>query len=287
MANFYHIYSNGTKSDLLFPTDDEKIFAVNTLAICSLASKIKVIVFIINETHFHLISHGEDTNIENYVLHIKIRISRFLICKQKNKTAFGAGFQIATDKIQDREECLRKIIYVYRNCLDFFKGTPWNYPWGVGNAYFNPGLPSREEQPIGNLGICEQRARFGVREKLPPHWRYDEKGMIVPASFIDVELAEQLFGSVRAFLAFLFVRKEDEAAMKQRIFYRQIEMRSIENLRALATEYTTKLFRKNIRSCSYREKIQIAGLMIKDNVAVKSASLMKAVYLNCDDLSLL
>ena len=111
--------------------------------------------------------------------------------------------------------------------------------------------------------------------------------MILPSSFVDISSVMQLFGSVRAFLAFLFVRKEDEQAMKQQVYSRHIEMRSLEDLRNLASGYAAKLYKKSLRVCLVTEKLQLARLMIKDKVAVKSVSLMKALYLRGEDMDLL
>ena len=287
MSDYYHIYSNGTRADILFPGDEEKVYAVNSLAIGSNTCEVKVLVFIINDTHFHLITYGSQEDVSNYTVYLKARISKFLICKRQNRSALGAGFQITSDPIKDRDECLRKFMYVYRNCLDFYNGAPWTYPWGIGNILFNPSLSPMTGSRIGDLSIRVQREKFGVRDKLPSGWRYDDRGMILPISFVDTSTVMQLFGSVRAFLAFLFVRKEDEQAMKQQVYSRQIEMRSLEDLRKLASEYAAKLYKKSLRACLVAEKLQLARLMIKDKVAVKSVSLMKALYLRGEDLDLL
>lgn len=287
MSDFYHIYSNGTRADILFPGDEEKVYAVNSLAIGSNACDVNVLVFIINDTHFHLIASGSQEDVLNYITYLKARISRFLICKRQNRSALGTGFQISSDPIKDRDECLRKFMYVYRNCLDFYNGAPWTYPWGIGNILFNPNLSLIEGIHMGDLSHTAQRAMFGVRDKLPGGWRYDNRKMILPSSFVDISSVMQLFGSVRAFLAFLFVRKEDEQAMKQQVYSRQIEMRSLEDLRNLASGYAAKLYKKSLRVCLVTEKLQLARLMIKDKVAVKSVSLMKALYLRGEDMDLL
>lgn len=287
MACLYHIFSNGTKVDILFPHKEEKIYAINTLAIYSSICNVKVYVFVINETHFHLIVYGDEQSVDHYILHIKVRISRYLISRKNNPLPLGTGLQISKDKITDRDEGLRKFIYVYRNCLDCYTGSPWNYPWGVGNIFFNPEVSLEVGNRIGNLSLNKQRALFHVRQALPPEWRYNQDGLILPSSFIDVAAVESLFGSIRAFLAFLFVRKEDEQAMKQRIYHRQIELRSIESLRTVASEYANKLFKKGLRICSSYEKLQIARMMIKDRVAIKSASLMRSLYLKNEDVEFL
>ena len=46
----------------------------------------------------------------------------------------------------------------------------------------------------------------------------DEDGRLLPESFVDYEAVERFFRSPRAFIAFLYVRKEDEAAIKQEIY---------------------------------------------------------------------
>ena len=123
--------------------------------------------------------------------------------------------------------------------------------------------------------------------KLPEEWTVDTDGRIMPDCFIDYASVEQLFISVRSFIAFLYVRREDEAALKQEIHRNYLESRSIQDLRRIGNEYCVQACGKTLVKVNVRVRLAIAAKMIRDGIAGRSASLAKALLLKPDDLTLL
>ena len=128
---------------------------------------------------------------------------------------------------------------------------------------------------------------FRTRMKLPEEWMVDTYGRIQPDSFIDFVFVEQLFVSVRSFIAFLFVRREDEAALKQEIHRNYLESRSIQDLRRIGNEYCVQTCGKTLVKADVRVRLAIAAKMIREGIAGRSASLAKALLLKPADLTLL
>jgi hypothetical protein len=280
MKNYFHIFSNGQKSDIIFNSKEEKIFTANSIPICALKLDIKILVFIINDTHFHLIAYGDEDSIKSYCDKLKIRLCKFL--------PIDNTLLISMIKINDVEHLKRSFMYVYRNSLDFYKTLPWNYPWGVGNLFFTDQIPENQHcKSMGEINEREKRELFKTRTDLPDEWFIDANGMISPGSYIDVKMVENIFISPRAFLAFLYIKKDEEIAIKQTFFARQIETRSLQNLREIANNLSKEKFNKTCKFLNYTEKLHIAACMLNQAFTGKTPSLAKAVFLDPEDLKLI
>ena len=278
VKGYWHIYSDGKKADIPFSSDEDKTYAMNSVAICAYACGMEVICLEINDTHLHTVLYGC-----NPIL-FKTKLKRRITVWENKKEDQQAGdFFLACDSIETRDELLTKIIYTFRNCLDFFKSAPWEYRWGVGNLFFAK-RNMAEGTPLGKLSFREQYRMLESRYNLPPHWRIDNDGLILPSSYIDAEKVERLFGSVRAFLAFLFVRKEDEIHMKQQFNKNYLEQRRIEDMRQHANGLSHDRYGHGLKVLSLEQRLDIGDSMLKKGVATKSESFAKALYLKKEDL---
>ena len=278
----FHVYSDGKRADIPFGSVSNKVYAMNAVAIVARVTGVTVLSVNVNDTHLHCVIYGTRQAAEAFRRMLKGRIARHFTINGMSGL-LGGGFFLMCVPINDREEVLGKIIYTFRNCLDHFNKMPWDYRWGVGNLYFarNKDL---DGQRIGDLSYRKMCRLFYTEVKLPAEWLYDGDGMILPACYVDYAFVEKLFGSPRAFIAFLFVRKEDEQRMKQQLNERYLEARSIEELRKIGNYLSVFMFGRPLRNASFQERLDVAAKMLKDGTAVKSESLAKAVFLTMDDL---
>ncbi|MBR6305341.1 MAG: hypothetical protein IKR38_00990 [Bacteroidales bacterium] len=273
VKGYWHVYSDGKRADIPFGTDDDKTFAMNAIAISAYHSNMEVVCLEVNDTHLHTIVKGE--NVDGFRSGLKKRITSRL-----GKTA--GGIFLAANEIQTRDELLVKIIYTFRNCLDFYRGAPWDYRWGVGNLYF--AQRKTAGTAMEDLPVRLRRKLLNIRLELPGSWRVDDDGMIIPSSYIDVEGVERLFGSIRAFLAFLHIKKDDELRLKQSFSSNYIEQRSILDIREHANRISHQKFRTALRNLDFKSRLEIASSMLRSRTATRSESLAKAVYLKKADL---
>lgn len=277
VKGYWHVYSDGKKADIPFSSDADKIYAMNSVAICAFASGMEVICLEVNDTHLHTVLHGD--NPQDFKSKLKRRIT--VLERRKEESSIGTFF-LACDGIATREELLGKIVYTFRNCLDFFKGVPWDYRWGVGNLYF----ASRKQEGtlLGEITFRERYRLLECRLNLPREWRISNDGLILPSSYIDAEKVERLFGSVRAFLAFLYVRREDEAHMKQQFNNNYLEQRRIEDMRQCANKISHDKYGKALKTVSLDCRLAIGSGMLKNGSATRCESFAKALYLKKEDL---
>ena len=280
--DYWHVYSDGKRADIPFLTDEDKIYARNSVAICAYRCGVTVLVVTVNDTHLHILVNGREEDAFRFKNELKCRLIRHY-GHTGQTDQIGEGLFLVCEPILCLTELKRKFMYVFRNCLDFFPMVPWEYPWGSGNIYFSRSEVERG-RTLSEFSIRDQIRMLCCNEKLPQTWRIDEKGALVPASFIDFERVERIFMSVRAFLAFLFVKKEDEAEMKREMNRRYLEYRKMEDLRSRGNKLSHDYFGKGLKLAPFDIRLKVARKMLKDRTGSRSESLAKALYLKREDL---
>ena len=276
VQDIWHIYSDGIKADIPFDSDEDKAYAWNSVAICAESTGVRVLVVTVNDTHLHIMVHGEEA-----------RVKKFKVLLRQRMGGRFVRIYLADNRVKTRKEALAKFMYVYRNCLDFYRKLPGEYAWGSGNIYFSEFRHRTAGVRLGDLSLREQYRILGSRKKMPEEWCIDAEGRILPECFIDYLYVEQLFKTVRTFIAFLYVRREDETAMKQEIHRNYLESRSIQDLRRIGNEYCVRYCGKTLSKVAVKNRLYVATTMIREGISGRSASLAKALFLQPDDLHFL
>ncbi len=282
VEGYWHVYSDGKRADIPFLTDEDKIFARNAVAICAFATGVTVLVVTVNDTHLHCLVHAQSDQAFRFKDALRLRLISYYK-KGGRPELLGKGLFLACDPVQTLTKVKQKFMYVYRNCLDFYPRLPGDYPWGSGNIFF-----ARSELKGGRVlaqwSVRQQREILQTKVRLPQDWRMTLRGELDPASFIDYLQVERLFVTVRAFLAFLYVRKEDEAAMKQEVNRNYMEQRVMEDIRAKGNKMAHNICGLGLPKAPFEIRLRVAGKMIRDRICGKSETLAKALYLHKEDL---
>lgn len=279
VRDIWHVFSDGVRADIPFLTKEDRVFAWNSVPICAERSGVKIWVETVNDTHLHSLVKGEEENVQKFRDLLVLRLSTYL-----RKLGRDDKIYMAMDPVKTRTEALTKFMYVYRNCMDFYRKLPGEYAWGSGNIYFSEKRHFCRGRRVGDLSGRERDRLFATRAVLPADWYFDENGKILPESFLDYEAVERLFVSPRTFIAFLFVRKDDEAALKQDVYYRYLAQRTMEDNRRRANYISLHSYGVKLRMAPLETRLKIAGKMIKEGTGNRSASFAKALYLEPQDL---
>lgn len=282
----WHVYSDGTRADIPFYEEEDKVYAMNSVAIIAYKTGVTIWVVTINDTHLHLIAKGNEGEVKMFVKMLKRRYSTFM-ARGGRSDLLGESFSLSMGPITGREELLVKFMYVYRNCLDFYDMVPWDYPWGSGNLYFSDKSQIRSWKSLAELTCRERFSLLHTKQDLPGNWRIDQRCMILPLSFVAWNEVESFFGSNRAFLAFMHINREKEVALKQTFHQKYLDNGSIQELRKIGEKICRKKYKVALRMASFNIRLKVAGEMISSRIASKNSSLAKAVYLHMEDLNIL
>ena len=275
----YHIYSDGTRTSVLFENPQDMVFARNLIAILAFKYQVRVYCDVIMDTHLHLVANGRREDIERFKNELKRLLTRYF--KHTGRPyLLKEGIVIVADPLPTDLEVLRKIIYDFRNPMDAgFPYLPEEYPWGVGRVFFQKDTAVAARR-VKDMSIDERRALFHTREKIPETWEVDENGMILPRCYIDLETVHKLFGSPKRYLSFLFVRKKDITEQDAQCARAFLEMRGDRELRAEADEEALRLFGRPVRKLTQAERIQVAALLWQNRRTLSRRQLARSVRMS-------
>lgn len=283
VQDYYHIYSDGTRVSVLFETTEDKVFARNLIAVLAFKYHIRVCCDVVMDTHLHLVGHGKPENVARFEAQLKRQLVMFYL-QSGRAYLLKDGIMIDHEVIHDDVELMQKIIYVFRNPMDAgYPYFPEDYPWGVGRIYFHP-LPAALGKKVGDMTEREKRSLFRTRTKIPGEWLVDEKGMLLPRCYIDMDGVHQLFGSPKRFIRFLFVKKKDITDQDEKIALSFLEKKGDAELHALADEESRRLFGRRITKLTQAERLQVAGILWQERRTLSRKQLARAVRMKADIL---
>ena len=281
--SYYHVYSNGavTKT-VLFRKPESFIFTMNMFAIASHLHSVKVLCETVMGTHFHLITAGDFQNSLKFKETLKTRLRKYLA----KDLSHSVPLDITVDPLEDDTEVKNKFMYVLRNPIEAgFSNLPTEYRWGPGNIYFTDFSGWYDDLPkIGMLSFRKQRELFHTHNHLVSEWRYYQNGLIAPASYIDVDTVRRLFGSVKAYIAFMYQKKDKTIEINKRVYSQTIIDLSQQELRNKVQHMARARFGKRLSAATVAEKINIAVEMYRKKEAPSVLMLAKTLNL---DLSVL
>lgn len=278
----FHVYSDGTRLEVLFETEQDCIFGMNLIPVVAYNCNLTVLCLEIMKTHFHTVLRGDAMNIQKFKGECKRLIVKYFSSTGRREIVENSIW-IEADSIETEEELRRKIIYVFRNCTEAgYPYLPENYRWGPGPVYCQK-LPSKKYKTLKTLSMREQARLFRTNSVLPQDWEYDNDGMLVPASYIDLQyISQRVFSSPRQFIAFLNVKKNDlvemEAADAKKFLVRREEdviRKEVNNLAKL--KYGVPV--KKLRQAS---KVDIATDIWRSGKTYSVKQLARLCGLNAD-----
>lgn len=282
VQNCFHVYSDGTRLEVLFETEEDCVFGMNLIPIVAYCCNQTVLSLELMKTHFHAILRGDPMQIQKFKGEIKRRLNKYFITTGRREMVSGSIF-IEADAIETEEELRRKIIYVFRNCTEAgFNLLPENYPWGPGPIY----CQKHSEIKYHKLRTVSKRAQkklFHTNTLLPQDWEYDYNGMLVPASYIDLEyIHSQVFVSPRQFIAFLNVRKNDLIEMEAADAQKFIRQREEDVIRKEVNMMAKLKYKVPVKKLGQVEKINIAKEMWKSRKTYSVKQLARLCGLDLD-----
>ena len=262
---YYHVYSFGEDTPKLLISDREFAMAVNLLAYCSTIIKCRIIAFVFMNSHFHLVLYGTEEECKQFgrqlmalILH---RINRVRAMPYNiNNVAISANY------VGTKEDLMSIIAYVMRNPIEAgFRYDPRFYKWSSAALYFAP-----ESFGIGRIGDMSRRTRVATLQvyyELPPEWTYSEDGTIMSKHFVAWQEVENIFGGIRAYIAFMYIKKDKIIEMNKNCLKANFDALSDDELRLVARQLAKKDEDVSIRNMDMMGRIKLAQSLRKSRGA--------------------
>lgn len=257
---FYHLFSDGFRTDVLF--EDKRAFAdgMNMVALTMLKSEVDGLVFTLMDNHSHFVLHGsleECLKFRDQFIH---KFGIWYSNRYSGKVLESMVFDIK--EIDDERYLLNSIIYVLRNGIAAgFGFCAEDYPWSSGGLYFR--MPEKLEEvtagwkKVSDLSVRERRKMFHSHAEIPSDWKITPEGFLWPGNYINYKMVEKLFRTPKSFAFFMGQVKEEEINRSLGIV-NSVAIPDME-LRAKAIEHSFRKFRtSNLRRLSVPERLALA-----------------------------
>ena len=271
MKKYYHVCSPGLERNLIFACDEDFISGVNDIAICLTKFDVVIVCFCLMSNHFHFVIYGSEEECcafaEEYKRRCGIRMRQV-----KQEVNALQNIRIELNEISDEAYLENAISYVLRNPVAAkINIMPYHYPWSSADIYFRGSMPINGTS-VNHLSERKRHRVLKSKLPLPDDYLIDERGMILPESFVDVKVAEALFRHPSRLLFALAKKVEAEVELKfgvaDRILYTDAELKSLVN------ELIVKHFgASGLASLTSQQKIKLCVLMKKNyNASAKQIS---------------
>ena len=208
-GRWWHLYTPGNLTSLLFASDDDYRFAMNLMARC-LAEypMLNVIAFEIMSNHIHMVLSGDENTINVFFATYRKRLKRYLSTKVQGR--LSSQFQMSLKQVNDIKALRDVIVYVNRNGYVIDPShTPFSYPWGTGRYYFNDIQIEKRLSDVPDIGI---RRMFRSRNPhLPEDYRIID-GYVSPLEYCSIKMGMAMFRNAHQY--FYMIGKNIEAYEK-------------------------------------------------------------------------
>lgn len=194
---YWHLYTNGKETSLLFKENQDFTFGINVLAQTALRFlSVRIIAFALMNNHIHILASGKKEDLTEFFAFFRKRIFRGL------NSPKSSGFAPQIKEITDLSSMRNHIVYIHRNGYVADKGhTPYSYPWGTGTYYFGPALNNL--RTYKDTTTVERRGMFRGRiPDIPKDWKM-AGGYIAPPSFCSIAFGMAMFRDAHQYYYFL------------------------------------------------------------------------------------
>lgn len=183
--DWWHLYTLGKETSIIFSDDDDYRYSMNQMAKCSSEfPELAIVAFELMSNHLHIVLTGEEKRVNDFFAVFRHRLVRYFA---KRNVVLTDEFKMTLKKIKDLASLRNVIVYVNRNGYVVQPNyTPFSYPWGTGFCYFNmeaKGLPL-----LKNMTYRDLRKFFKSRPPENPESMQMMNGYVMPSSYCAVKL---------------------------------------------------------------------------------------------------
>ena len=263
---FYHLFSDGFRTDVLFEDRPAFIAAMNIVAVCCFRCKITILAFCLMDNHVHFILYG---TMEECLLFKDKFLHKYAIWHSKRHSGRkleAIDFDIKL--MEDERYILTSIAYVLRNCIAAgFRYCAIDYPWSSAGLYFRDPESLKHLiagwSRLSDMPVKERYRILQTQMDIPSDWIITPEGYVWPGSYVNYWHVEQLFKTPKSFTYFMGQGKEEEInkslGMEATVQIPDMELREKATVQCLRMFKTT-----NMRRLDAQRRIELAKVLRKE-----------------------
>ena len=254
MENHWHICTDGLEKNVIFKSDTDYIYGMNSIPVCAAGNQVTILAFCLMSNHVHFIVHGEEDNCRKFITQYKKRLTALTNLSSTN---------VCIKHINDDDYLMKAIGYVLRNPVSAgIRLMPYHYDWSSASLYFKKPDSGRLGKKIGTLSYRSKRELLHSQTTLLDEYILTEKGLILPECYVDFEYVENLFRSP-ARLMYAMSRNENmEMELSGDILHKT--KYSDEELSGTIKELCEEIFRKSSADLlSIEDRYRLAKILHK------------------------
>lgn len=159
---FWHAYTSGKNTPLLFAEEADFAFVMNVIARAKLEYQdVVILAFEVMNNHFHFVLCAQEAQVSPFWDSIRKRLKRYY-----PDIVYA---DLSYKRIDSLNSLRNNIAYTHRNgYVANPDHTPFSYPWGTGRYYF---LDAPAGVPYSTVSDRESRAMFRSRTpEMPDDW---------------------------------------------------------------------------------------------------------------------
>ena len=257
---FYHLFSEGFRTESLFDDKEAFIAGMNIVAVCWLKCNITILAFCLMDNHVHFILHGTITECNRFIEKFTHRFGIWFHYRYDHHKYESIRFDIKP--LDDERYVLSSIAYVLRNGISAgYCFCAEDYLWSSAGLYFR--MPERMAsmtqgwKKVSEIPARKLRAMILTRTDLPKDWKITPEGYIWPGNYVDYKTVEKLYRTPKSFTFFMGQGKEDEINRSLGI-HNAVAIPDME-LKDKAIEMCFKFFKtSNLRGIDVQKRILLA-----------------------------
>ena len=227
MKRIYHLCLSA-ENEIMFRCAEDFIRGINCLCLANYKTRSSLLAYAFMSNHVHICVRTED--LVKFIHAFRYAYTRYYNAKYQRNGRLGEQDFFVLE-IEGLHHLLTVIAYILRNPMHHgITGTPFGYPYSSIRAIFREdfGWDNNSEYLAGQHGYHH----IPSHNSIPPIFRMNALGMIVPESSIDFKDVEHQFSTARTFLYYmnrLSGEKWEKEQLQDGVSNPPITLESVEN----------------------------------------------------------
>ena len=194
---YYHLCTDGKKGTICHD-EAEYVYLVNTISLLDLLFPVKVHFYEVMRSHVHLLLSGRGADCVAVFDYVKGRINKRLVADGHPPLPEDYDFKLIP--VVDEDQMRNNGVYIARNASEVMNIRPGGYMFGSSMAFYSDVPRLFEAVRAGDLPVRWLKKMFQTHVSIPPNRLiHPGLGMVLPHSFVDMDVLYKVFPTAKEF----------------------------------------------------------------------------------------